>query len=223
MKHQPSSNFDERPTGTPIDMLVLHYTGMESAEAAIDKLCDPAAKVSAHYVIDEDGTLTQVVGEDCRAWHAGEAFWRGNHDINARSIGIELVNPGHEFGLCGFPEKQMQSLETLALNITRRYQIPARNVVGHSDVAPRRKRDPGELFDWFRLFKAGLGVWPVEALPLKLDEQETTDLLAAFGYETLDLGKTLEAFQRRFRPAKITGKIDPETTGLLDRLLTIMG
>jgi len=204
-------------------MLVLHYTGMESAQAAIDRLCDPGTKVSAHYVIDEDGALTQLVGEDCRAWHAGEACWRGDHDINARSIGIELVNPGHEFGLSPFPEKQMQALEKLALNIISRYQIPARNVVGHSDVAPRRKTDPGELFDWFRLFKAGVGVWPEDALSLEMNQQEGTDLLAKFGYETVDFTKTVEAFQRHFRPTSITGSLDGETAGLLDRLIAVVG
>ncbi|MBT4935073.1 MAG: N-acetylmuramoyl-L-alanine amidase [Rhodospirillaceae bacterium] len=223
MKHQPTSNFDERSAEIPIDMLVLHYTGMESAQAAIDRLCDPGTKVSAHYVIDEDGALTQLVGEDCRAWHAGEACWRGDHDINARSIGIELVNPGHEFGLSPFPEKQMQALEKLALNIISRYQIPARNVVGHSDVAPRRKTDPGELFDWFRLFKAGVGVWPEDALSLEMNQQEGTDLLAKFGYETVDFTKTVEAFQRHFRPTSITGSLDGETAGLLDRLIAVVG
>ena len=223
MKHQPTSNFDERSAEIPIDMLVLHYTGMESAQAAIDRLCDPGTKVSAHYVIDEDGALTQLVGEDCRAWHAGEACWRGDHDINARSIGIELVNPGHEFGLSPFPEKQMQALEKLALNIISRYQIPARNVVGHSDVAPRRKTDPGELFDWFRLFKAGVGVWPEDALSLEMNQQEGTDLLAKFGYETVDFTKTVEAFQRHFRTTSITGSLDGETAGLLDRLIAVVG
>lgn len=223
MKHQPTANFDERPQGTPIDMLVLHYTGMESAKGAIDRLCDPESRVSAHYVIDEDGALTQLVGEDCRAWHAGQAYWRGHHDINARSIGIELVNPGHEFGLRAFADAQMRTLETLALDITGRYRIPARNVVGHSDIAPRRKTDPGELFDWFRLSQTGIGLWPADALPLEMHRQEATELLAAFGYESIDFVKTLEAFQRRFRAREITGKLDNETAGLLDRLLSVVG
>jgi len=223
MKHQPSSNFDERPSGTPIDMLVLHYTGMETGKAAIDRLCDPLAKVSAHYVIDEDGTLTQMVGEDCRAWHAGHAYWRGAHDINARSIGIELINPGHAFGLRPYTDAQMQVLEKLALDIVARHKIPARNVVGHSDVAPRRKTDPGEMFDWFRMFKAGLGVWPTDALPLELDQQQATDLLTAFGYEIVDFTKTVEAFQRHFRPSRIDGQLDHETSGLLDRLSALVG
>ncbi|NQU57495.1 MAG: N-acetylmuramoyl-L-alanine amidase [Rhodospirillales bacterium] len=223
MKHQPTSNFDERPAATPIDMLVLHYTGMQSCQGAIERMCDPLAKVSAHYVIDEDGALTQLVGEDCRAWHAGHAFWREEHDINARSIGIELVNPGHEFGLRPYPEEQMLALEKLALDITRRHRIPPRNVVGHSDIAPRRKGDPGELFDWYRLFKAGLGLWPTDALPLELDQQQATDQLAAFGYEIVDFNKTLEAFQRHFRPSLINGTLDNETSGLLDRLSAVVG
>ena len=223
VQHRASPNFDSRPTDTPVDMLVLHYTGMENGEAALDRLCDAKAKVSAHYVIDEDGAITQLVEENMRAWHAGEAWWRTNSDINARSIGIELVNPGHEFGLSPFPENQMQALEKLALNIISRYQIPARNVVGHSDVAPRRKTDPGELFDWFRLFKAGVGVWPEDALSLEMNQQEGTDLLAKFGYETVDFTKTVEAFQRHFRPTSITGSLDGETAGLLDRLIAVVG
>jgi len=199
-------------------MLVLHYTGMESAEAAIDRLCDPQAKVSAHYVIHEDGRTVQLVAEERRAWHAGVAFWRGNTDINARSIGIEMVNPGHEFGLKPFPEKQMAALYTLVLEIVQRHLIPGRNVVGHSDVAPRRKDDPGELFDWPRLYKCGIGVWPEEGQGGDMDEQQAGILLRDFGYETDDLGKTLEAFQRHFRPAEINGKLDLETAQLLGGL-----
>ena len=160
MKTSESPNFDARPPGARIDMLVLHYTGMVSAEAAIERLCDPAAKVSAHYLIDEDGAVRRLVDENHRAWHAGEASWRGKSDINARSLGIELVNPGHEFGYRPFPEAQMAALEALAQDILARHTIEARNVVGHSDVAPRRKTDPGELFDWRRLAEAGIGLWP---------------------------------------------------------------
>jgi len=141
VEHRMSPNHDERPVGAVIDMLVLHYTGMESAEAAIDRLCDPQAKVSAHYVILEDGRTVQLVSEERRAWHAGVSFWRGNTDINARSIGIEMVNPGHEFGPKPFPEKQMSALEILVLDILQRHPLPGRNVVAHSDVAPRRKVD----------------------------------------------------------------------------------
>ena len=215
MKRRPSPNYDERPPGTPIDMLVIHYTGMENAEAAIERLCDPDAEVSAHYMIDEDGSIIQLVEEDYRAWHAGEGYWRGHRDINARSIGIELVNTGHQFGYRPFAESQMRRLETMALDIVRRHQIPARNVVGHSDVAPRRKEDPGELFDWFRIFDFGVGVWPERASDCEIDDDEATHLLQAFGYETVDLAATLKAFQCHFRPANINGKLDEETAGLL--------
>ena len=178
-------------------------------------MCDPDAEVSAHYMIDEDGSIIQLVEEDYRAWHAGEGYWRGHRDINARSIGIELVNTGHQFGYRPFAESQMRRLETMALDIVRRHQIPARNVVGHSDVAPRRKEDPGELFDWFRIFDFGVGVWPERASDCEIDDDEATHLLQAFGYETVDLAATLKAFQCHFRPANINGKLDEETAGLL--------
>ena len=199
-------------------MLVLHYTGMQCAEAAIDRLCDPQAKVSAHYVIHEDGRTVQLVAEEHRAWHAGVAFWRGNTDINARSIGIEMVNPGHEFGLKPFPEKQMSALEILVLDIFQRHPLPGRNVVAHSDVAPRRKADPGELFDWSRLYKCGIGVWPKDGQGDDINDQQAGILLRDFGYETDDLGKTLKAFQRHFRPAEVSGKLDSETIQLLSGL-----
>ena len=143
---RPSPNFDARPADTPVDMLVVHYTGMESAEAALARLCDAQAKVSAHYVIDEDGTVISLVAEDDRAWHAGESFWRGETAVNGRSVGVELVNPGDEFGYRDFPDAQMAALEQLAKDILARHPIEHRNVVGHSDVAPLRKTDPGELF-----------------------------------------------------------------------------
>ena len=218
MEYRPSPNHDERPVGAAIDMLVIHYTGMESAEAAIDRLCDPQAKVSAHYVIHEDGLTVQLVAEERRAWHAGVAFWRGNTDINARSIGIELVNPGHQFGLKPYPEKQMAALEILVLDIFQRHPLPGRNVVAHSDVAPRRKADPGELFDWSRLYKSGIGVWPQDGQNNGMNEQQAGILLRDFGYETDDLGKTLEAFQRHFRPGIVNGKLDSDTVQLLSGL-----
>ncbi|MGY8992341.1 MAG: N-acetylmuramoyl-L-alanine amidase, partial [Rhodospirillales bacterium] len=159
MNRKESPNFDDRPAGLPVDMLVLHYTGMKSASDALDRLCDPAAKVSAHYLVNMNGSVSALVDEEKRAWHAGVSFWRGHTDVNARSIGIELVNPGHEFGYVPFPEKQMAALIKLAKDILKRHAIEARNVVGHSDIAPRRKMDPGELFDWPRLAAAGIGLW----------------------------------------------------------------
>ena len=159
---KPSPNHGPRPDGGGVDMLVLHYTGMADAASALEQLTDPTAKVSAHYVINEDGAILRLVEEARRAWHAGVAAWRGQTDINDRSIGIELVNPGHEFGYRAFAEPQMAAFTALAGDILSRHAIPARNVVGHSDVAPARKNDPGELFDWQRLAATGIGLWPDE-------------------------------------------------------------
>lgn len=217
-----SPNFDERPAGGVVDMLVLHYTGMQSAAAALARLTDPAARVSAHYLIEEDGTVVHLVDEEMRAWHAGVSSWRGAAGINARSIGVELVNPGHEFGYRAFPREQMAGLVDLALGILERWPIPARNVVGHSDVAPRRKMDPGELFDWPRLARAGIGLWPVEADECILDEDAVRAMLAEIGYETEDLFATLKAFQRHFRPDRVNGRIDWQTARLARGLCTML-
>ncbi len=221
---RPSPNFDDRPPATPIDMLVLHYTGMESAEAALARLCDPAAKVSAHYVIDEDGAIISMVDEAARAWHAGAASWRGEPDVNGRSIGIELVNPGHEFGYRDFPEPQMAALEERASDILARHPIPARNVVGHSDVAPGRKTDPGEKFDWARLAAAGIGLWPGDAEPMddrcgEVGEGQVLEWLVAFGYDTADPAQAITAFQRHFYPQTLDGRADSGTAGRLRALL----
>ncbi|MDA0305048.1 MAG: N-acetylmuramoyl-L-alanine amidase [Proteobacteria bacterium] len=217
-----SPNFDKRPPRTPIDMLVIHYTGMETAEAALERLCDPSAKVSAHYVIDEDGAVIPLVEEDKRAWHAGVAFWRGQTDINARSIGIELVNPGHEFGYRDFTDFQMAALETLAADILSRHDIPARNVVGHSDVAPARKTDPGERFDWYRLANAKIGLFPTGPGTFKENGPSVPDMLKEIGYETSNITAAVTAFQRHFRPETIDGTIDGETTSLMKRMLELV-
>lgn len=219
---RPSPNFDDRPADTPVDMLVLHYTGMESAEAALARLCDAEARVSAHYVIDEDGTVISLVAEDKRAWHAGESFWRGSTDINGRSVGVELVNPGHEFGYRDFPEPQMAALEGLAREILGRHPIEPRNVVGHSDVAPGRKTDPGELFDWRRLAAAGIGLWPEVPGTFEKSGPSVDAMLEEIGYETLNIAATIKAFQRRFRPENIDGTIDGETMSLVKRLLELV-
>ena len=218
-----SPNHDARPDGAAIDILVLHYSGMETADAALARLCDPAAKVSAHYLIDEDGAVRRLVAEERRAWHAGAACWRGVRDVNGRSLGIELVNPGHEFGYRPFAEAQMAALEDLARDILARHPIEARNVVGHSDVAPRRKMDPGELFDWPRLAAAGIGLWPASAPAdeADADEDEAKAMLADFGYETGDLGMTVTAFQRHFRPRRVDGTMDGDTAGRLRGLLKL--
>ncbi len=215
---RPSPNHDARPEDGPVDILLLHYTGMETGEAALERLCDPTAKVSAHYFIGEDGRVFRLVPEHRRAWHAGVACWQGTTDINARSLGIELVNPGHEFGYRPFPEAQMAALIELSLCLVTRHAIPRRRVLGHSDVAPLRKEDPGELFDWPRLAAAGLGLWPELAEDgSEIDEEGAKRLLGEIGYGYLDddLSAVLRAFQRRFRPAAVTGALDSETAALL--------
>tara|TARA_B100000315_G_C14582863_1_gene591420 strand:- start:1647 stop:2318 length:672 start_codon:yes stop_codon:yes gene_type:complete len=218
MIKRPSPNYNERPAGTEIDMLVLHYTGMPTADDALARLCDPAAEVSAHYVINEDGTLYQLVAEENRAWHAGVSSWRSNTDINDRSIGIELVNPGHEFGYRSFSDAQMTTLTPLAEEVIGRYAIAAGNVVGHSDVAPVRKQDPGELFDWAGLADKGIGMWPE---PSAADEEisDFGSALEHFGYDVADLAAATSAFQRHFRPANYDGIVDAETKNILQNLL----
>ncbi len=222
-----SPNHDARPAGQAIDILLIHYTGMTSAEAALERLCDPAAKVSAHYCIDEDGSFYRLVPEERRAWHAGVARWAGSDDINARSIGIELVNPGHEFGYRPFPEAQMRALIALAADIVKRHPIPPARVLGHSDVAPLRKQDPGELFDWARLARAGIGLWPDTSSPARAPARatgKTEEGLERFGYGYLDedQGAVIRAFQRHFRPESVTGTLDRETGRRLNALLRLV-
>ena len=213
MKDAPSPNQDNRPStppNTPIDVLMLHYTGMQTAQAAIDRLRDPAARVSSHYVVDEDGTTWRLVPEARRAYHAGISYWRGHRTLNDRSIGIEIVNPGHEWGYRPFPAAQMDAVRTLCLGILSRHPIPPRNVVGHSDVAPDRKRDPGELFDWRGLAQVGIGLWP-EAASEPVAPHAVHATLTEIGYPVPDLRTALAAFQRRWRPARIDGEADAET------------
>ena len=222
MIKRPSPNHDPRPDGGPVDMLVLHYTGMRDGSSAIDRLCDPAAKVSAHYAIEEDGTVFALVDESERAWHAGIASWRGHNDINARSVGIELVNPGHEFGYRKFTEAQMAALADLVPDILARHPIPRRNVVGHSDVAPERKEDPGELFDWAWLANRGIGAWPDADthITAPASPREITAMLEKWGYAVAgEPTKALIAFQRHFRATKLDGVADAETTSRLWALL----
>lgn len=223
IRERPSPNFDARPDGQAIDILVLHYTGMRSAAEAMDRLCDPAAKVSAHYCVDEDGTICRLVDESHRAWHAGVAEWAGASDINARSIGIEIVNPGHEFGYRAFPEPQIQSVIALCREVLARHPIPAARVLGHSDVAPLRKDDPGELFPWDRLAEAGIGLWPDSAAPATPDPGQARLDLSAFGYGYLDqdFDAVVRAFQRHFRPKSVTGHLDAETMGRLKTLVAL--
>lgn len=215
----PSPNFDDR--GQPVSMVVLHYTGMPDALSAIARLCDPEASVSSHYVVDEDGRTLRLVPEDKRAWHAGKSHWRGQAGVNAASIGIEIVNPGHEFGYRPFPKEQMAAVVRLLAGIRERYDIPLANVVGHSDVAPTRKQDPGELFDWALLARHGLAVCrPTEGLvdPLWTDGGFCL-ALERYGYDVTDPFAATVAFQRRFRPELMDGTIDGECRAILLRLL----
>jgi N-acetylmuramoyl-L-alanine amidase len=228
---RPSPNHDER--GVAVDMLILHYTGMQTAAEAIERLRDPAAAVSSHYVVDEDGTVFRLVSEDRRAWHAGVSYWRGHAALNARSIGIEIVNPGHEWGYRDFPVLQLAAVCDLCLGILSRHAIPARNVVGHSDVAPERKQDPGERFDWEVLAANSVGLWPANTVDLgttgavrdALGLRPVRAALAEIGYHVgpegaLDpaLSSVLRAFQRHWRPEAVNGQADD---GTLVRLLAV--
>jgi N-acetylmuramoyl-L-alanine amidase len=210
----PSPNHDARPDGMPVDTLVLHYTGMRSGAEAIARLRDPAARVSAHYVVEEDGAIFRLVPEERRAWHAGISHWRGREGLNDRSIGIEIVNPGHDWGYRPFPALQMAAVCDLCLDILGRHPIAQRDVVGHSDVAPDRKQDPGELFDWEGLAANGVGLWP--AAPAATHGGDAAALLTAIGYRPdLPLAMRLAAFQRRWRPALVDGVADAASLGLL--------
>lgn len=199
-------------------MLVIHYTGMSTASAALERLCDPATGVSAHYLVDEDGQIWRLVPEALRAWHAGLSSWRGIEDVNSRSIGIELANPGHGPDYRPFPEPQIEALILLCTDLVGRHPIPARNVLGHSDVAPARKIDPGEFFDWPRLAQAGIGLWSDAAADGEIDADSFGRLLRRYGYGAAT-PDAIAAFQRHFRPARITGSADPEC---LARLLDLL-
>ncbi len=228
-----SPNQDDRPPGTPIEMLILHYTGMRSAREAIDRLRDPAAGVSSHYVVDEDGAILRLVPEERRAFHAGVSYWRGHSSLNGRSIGIEIVNPGHEFGYRDFPVLQLAAICDLCLAILARHPIPQRNVVAHSDVAPGRKQDPGEKFDWRGLAANGVGLWPEDRVQLAgahiASVNEVRAALADIGYDVArdgawdsQLAAVLRAFQRHWRQEAITGEADSGTLarlGAVQRML----
>lgn len=225
--NRPSPNFDERKGGPP-DCIVMHYTDMMTAEEALTRLCDLSAdkRVSAHYLVDVDGTVYKLVDENKRAWHAGISWWQGEIDMNSRAIGIEIANPGHSNGYVPFPAAQMKAVAELSKQIMARHDIPADRVLAHSDIAPSRKMDPGELFDWKGLADQGIGVWPV---PLKEDFEKaaTMDLrtaLTAIGYDPKeDLKIVLTAFQRHFHPEifetpEKVGQPDIETAARLHRL-----
>jgi N-acetylmuramoyl-L-alanine amidase len=234
----PSPNFDERKDAHPPDMILLHYTGMPTGEAALEQLTKAATKVSSHYLVFEDGRIVQCVPEERRAWHAGEASWAGESDINSRSIGIEIVNPGHEFGYTDFPLRQVAAVISLCKSIiTRRGPISADRILGHSDVAPARKQDPGEKFPWGLLSESGVGHW-VRAAPLNLEGMglkpgdrgdSVTRLqrtLRSYGYGLEETGNYDEAtrevviaFQRHFRQARVDGIADPSTLLTLRALI----
>ena len=231
-----SPNQDERPTGAAIDMLVLHYTGMKTADEALARLCDPSAKVSAHYTVGTDGRVFFHVSEERRAWHAGVSFWAGETNVNGRSIGIELVNPGHEFGYVPFAQAQIAALIDLVRGILSRHPIPPNRVLGHSDVAPARKTDPGELFPWQHLAESGIGAWPKPLPPPRGEAEaqhalrvggESTDVaerLARYGYglppyTDVSLDSVITAFQRHFRPSAVNGRWDGECDAALAGLL----
>jgi N-acetylmuramoyl-L-alanine amidase len=212
----PSPNFDER--GAAVDMVVLHYTGMPTGEEALARLRDGASKVSSHYLVEEDGRIFRLVDESMRAWHAGVSSWRGETGVNARSIGIEIVNPGHEWGYRAFPDVQIESVVALLKDIVGRRNIPANRVLGHSDVAPQRKEDPGELFPWKRLAEEGLAIGPYEGAPdTSAIYEDAFTLLRAVGYDAPDRNHVaaLLAFQRRFCPAALGQGFSPLTKGAL--------
>jgi N-acetylmuramoyl-L-alanine amidase len=231
----PSPNQDVRKLG--IDMLVLHYTGMKTADDALARLTDPDAKVSSHYLVHEDGRIDQLVPEARRAWHAGASSWKGATDINSCSVGIEIVNPGHEFGYRDFPGQQIDAVIALCRDIISRHNIPPARVLAHSDIAPARKEDPGERFPWPRLAASGIGLW-VEPAPIHagttLKAGDRSDhvadlqrMLARFGYaaDVTNLydkptAEIVTAFQRHFRPARVDGIADFSTIATLQRLLT---
>jgi N-acetylmuramoyl-L-alanine amidase len=236
VRPHPSPNHNERK-GKPIDSIVLHYTGMESADAALDLLCDPVHEVSSHYLVAADGQAFQLVPEERRAWHAGRGTWAGETDMNARSIGIEMANAGHKYGTPPFEDAQIETVIALCRDIAMRYRISPQRILGHSDIAVGRKIDPGEIFPWARLAAAGVGHW-VEPAPLGMEGRslqhddrgpDVTELqqgLASYGYGIAVTGTyddatsmVVTAFQRHFRPALVHGIADPSTRDTLARLV----
>ncbi len=232
-----SPNVGPRKDGHRPNVLIVHYTGLESVERSIQVLADPVCAVSCHYVVDTDGRVTQMVAEAQRAWHAGVSYWQGETDLNSMSIGIEVQNPGHSAGYPDFPDAQMLAIERLAGDIVGRHDIRPERVLAHSDIAPQRKCDPGEKFDWARLAHTGIGYWQPPAPPDtevadpgELDADASVaraqQLLAAYGYEVAADGrldartrKVVAAFQRHFRPARVDGLVDRSTIATLERLL----
>ena len=234
-----SPNFGPRREGAWPEIIVLHYTGMETGEAAEAWLCDPVSEVSSHYLVHEDGCITQMVRESDRAWHAGKSSWRGETDVNSSSVGIEIVNPGHTFGYRDFPAAQIEAVAALCRGISGRHGVRPENVLAHSDVAPGRKVDPGEKFPWKLLAEGGVGHF-VEPLPIRGgrflsagDRGEPVEalqsMLALYGYGVDISGIfdqqtkiVVEAFQRHFRTEQIDGIADRSTIETLHRLLSAL-
>lgn len=235
----PSPNFGPRKDGKQVSILILHYTGMESGEAAEALLADPASEVAAHYLVHEDGRIVQMVAESERAWHAGNSFWKGETDINSCSVGIEIVNPGPHRDFPDFEGVQIEAVIELARDICARHSIRPERVLAHSDIAPLRKIDPGEKFPWERLHRAGIGHW-VKPSPIRggrfltLGErgqpvEALQSMLALYGYQTpldgvlgIETEAALKAFQRHFRPQKVDGVADVSTIETLHRLLSAL-
>jgi N-acetylmuramoyl-L-alanine amidase len=234
----PSPNIGDRRKGCRADMIVLHYTGMAAADQAVLWLANPRSKVSCHYVVDEAGCITQMVAENQRAWHAGTSHWAGETDINSASIGIEIQNPGHEHGYPEFPAEQMRAVAALCSDIAQRRGIPLERVLAHSDVAPGRKIDPGEKFDWALLAREGVGHW---VTPAPLDTEgaylldgdeasvaEALELLRAYGYGIDNPGRDdwlavlVRTFQLHFRPARADGRLDAGTLDTMRRLVAAL-
>lgn len=230
----PSPNFGDR-RGKAIDTLILHYTGMRSSEHALARLCDPSSGVSCHYLVWEDGRIEQLVAERHRAWHAGHSSWAGETDMNAASLGVEIVNAGHDGGCPPYPDAQIDAVAALCRDLCTRRAIPPRHVLAHSDIAPERKIDPGEWFPWARLAAAGVGLW---VDPLPPDARSALEVvsgpsvlalqkrLSAFGYAcpasgALDAPTSLviAAFQRHYRPSRVDGVADESTLATLEALL----
>ena len=234
----PSPNYEPRKGKVP-SILLLHYTGMESAQAARAWLSDPRSRVSSHYLIDSTGRICQMVDESMRAWHAGVAMWKGESDINSSSIGIEIHNPGHTMGYPDFPEAQMEAVIGLCRDIVERNRIQPQCVLAHSDVAPARKADPGEKFDWAKLYAHGVGHWIEPAHVVNgprfrvgdsgKDIKELQSHLAGYGYGADITGRfdpateaTIRAFQRHFRPECVDGVADASTVDTLRRLIAAL-
>ena len=234
IKDLPSPNFGPRkPVKGRVGVrhIVMHYTGMKTCQNALDRLCDQKAEVSAHYVVDEDASIYRLVPEKMRAWHAGVSFWHGQRDINSTSVGIEIVNPGHEYGYRAFPDAQIEAVIVLAGDIMDRYQIAPCDILGHSDIAPGRKTDPGELFPWERLSLEGIGVWPEETVivPGHVDLNGALRRLSDIGYAvpmTSELGSDIlnpdsavtdvvKAFQGHYHQSRADGILDAETAAAI--------